>query len=131
MEREEECQFVRLLPDGTLVVRIHGVEREVEIEGIETPEPPSTLYVELLSERLPRLGKPLRLIVRAELPNGRIRAKLLYFGWHDKSGDVWLDLALALLDEGVARVADVQFPTREEYLGHEREEQSQTKDNLN
>lgn len=131
MEREEDCQFVRLLPDGTPVVRMRGVEREVEIEGIEVPQPPPPLYVELLNERLPRLGKPLRCSVRTELSTGRIRARLLYFGWPDKSGDVWLDLALALLDEGVVRVATRQFPEREEYLRHEREAPSHRMDNLN
>jgi hypothetical protein len=119
MEPFEECQFARLLADGTPVVRLHGVEREVEIDGINVPQPPPPLYVELFERGLLRLGKPLRCIIRDRLSTGRIRAKFFYFGWHDKSGDVWLDLALALLDEGVVRVAVRQFPEREEYLLHE------------
>jgi hypothetical protein len=130
MEREETCQFVRLLPDGALVVRMHDVDQEVEIEGIEIPQPPPPFYVEIMNERLFRLGKPQRCIIRGQAPTGRMRVKLLYFGWQDKSGDVWLDLALALLDDGVVHVAATQFPEREEYLQHEREAQSRGTDAL-
>jgi hypothetical protein len=97
-EREETCRFVRLLPDGTPVMLIDGVEREVEIEGVEIPQPPPQSYVELFNERLLRSGRPLRCIVRAELPAGRLRATVLYFGWQDKSGDVWVDLAETIRD---------------------------------
>lgn len=102
-EREETCRFVRLLPDGTPVMLIDGVEREVEIEGMAIPHPLPESYVELFNERLLRLNRPLRCIVRDELPTGRVRARVLYFGWQDKSGDVWLDLAQTVLEQGVVR----------------------------
>ena len=97
-ESEEICQFVRLLPDGTPVMLIDGVEREVEIWGVEIPQPPPQSYVELFNERLLRSNRPLRCIVRAELPGGRVRVTVLYFGWQDKSGDVWVDLAETIRD---------------------------------
>ena len=120
MEREEDCWFVRMLPDGRPVVRLQGVERAVEIDGIEIPQPPADLYLEIFDQRLPRLRKPLRCVIRAVSPEGSIRAKLFCYGWHDKSGDVWVDLAHILLDDGLVRVAAVEFPEREEYLRHEQ-----------
>ena len=120
MKREQECRFVRLLPDGTAVVRLGDAEHEIEMEGIRVPQPPSPIYVEIFTERIPLLVKPLRCLVNTELPNGRIRGKLMCFAWNDKSGDVWLDLATVLLDEGVVHVADGEFSDREDYLRHER-----------
>lgn len=120
MEREEECQFVRLLPDGTPIMRLQGVEREVEIDGLEIPQPLPNLYVEIF-QRVSRLRKPVRCSIRSVSPTGRVRARMLCYGWQDKSGDVWVDLALVLLDEGLARVAAGEFPEREEYLRHETE----------
>jgi len=40
----EECELVRVLPGGTLVVRSQGLDREIQIEGIEVREPPPPLY---------------------------------------------------------------------------------------
>lgn len=131
MEREEECWFVRLLPDGRPVVRLRGQEQVVEIDGVEIPQPPPDLYFEIFNERLARLRKPLRCIVRSVSPEGRVHAKLLCFGWHDKSGDVWFDLALVLLDEGLVSVAAGEFPEHEEYLQHEQEAQSRGKETKN
>jgi hypothetical protein len=120
MEAEEECWFVRLLPDGSPVVKLRGAEQSVQIHGIEIPQPPPELYVELMTQRLPRLGRPLRCVIRSIGPAGQVSAKLFYYGWQDKSGDVWQDLALALLDQGLARVAPGDFPERDEYLKHEQ-----------
>jgi len=104
-EDTQECELVRVLADGTPVVRWQRVEREVEIDGIEVGQPPPPLYFEILERRLPRLGRRLRCIVHSVTPAGRARASLKYYGWHDKSGDVWLDLATLLVEQGVARVA--------------------------
>lgn len=127
MDREEECSFVRLLPNGGLVVRIRGVEQSVEIHGIDIPDPPPALYVEMMVQRIPQLGKPLKCIVHSVHPVGRIHARILCFGWHDKSGDVWVDVASVLLKEGLARVAVGEFPQRKEYLDCEREARSSGK----
>ncbi|MCE8425197.1 MAG: hypothetical protein J5U17_05410 [Candidatus Methanoperedens sp.] len=127
MKREEECWFVRLLPDGSTVLKIRGLEHKVAIHGVEIPQPPPELYIEIITKRLPRLRRPLRCIVRSMRPSGEISAMLLYYGWQDKSGDVWLDLALVLLDEGLVRVAGGKFPELEEYLKHETIAQSQRK----
>jgi len=34
---------------------------------------------------------------------GQRSARVSCYGWQDKSGDVWLDLATVLIEEGVAR----------------------------
>jgi Staphylococcal nuclease homologue len=127
MEQQEECLFVRLLPDGSPVVNLRGTEQRVEIDGIQIPQPPPNLYIEMMTQRLPRLRKPLRCVVRAVRTSGQIQAKLLYYGWQDKSGDVWLDLGLTLVDEGLARVSEAPFPERNEYLQHERKARSRRK----
>jgi len=51
--------------------------------------------------------------------------KFSYYGWQDKSGDVWLDLASTLLKEGLARVAEGAFPERDEYLQYEQQAREQ------
>lgn len=124
MEREEECSFVRLLPDGSPVVRLRGVEQKVEILGIEIPQPLPDLYVEMMTRRIPKLRKPLRCVVHSVGTPNQIRAKLLCYGWHDKSGDVWLDLAGVLLGEGLAFVAAGEFSERAEYLQYEQKAQA-------
>jgi endonuclease YncB( thermonuclease family) len=47
-------------------------------------------------------------------------ASVRYLAWRDKSGDVWEDLAVTLLDRGLARVAPGDFAEREQYLSRER-----------
>jgi hypothetical protein len=96
-----ECEFARLLPDGAVVVGARGEEWTVQIEGIEVPRPLPAGYVRIF-DRIARLGRPLRCTILGELECGRRLAKLSYYGWQDKSGDVWLDLATVLVEEGVA-----------------------------
>ncbi len=128
MEDAEDCSFVRLLPDGSPVVRLRGREMIVELQGIEIIQPPPDLYREIFEERLPQTRRPLRCRIHSMLSTGRIRAQLFCFGWQDKSGDVWLDVANVLLKERLARVAPGDFPEREEYLGYEREAQSSNRE---
>jgi hypothetical protein len=64
--------------------------------------------------------RPLRCEVLAVASDGRARARIDYFAWQEKSGEVREDLALTLLDQGVIRVSDVRFPERHEYLRHQR-----------
>jgi len=124
MEEIEECSFVRLLPDGSPVVSLRGRETVVDLYGIEIVHPTGDLYREIFLVRIPQARKPLRCKVHAVLPGGNIRTQLFCFGWQDKSGDVWLDLAVVLLREGLARVAPGEFPEREQYLEYEREVKS-------
>lgn len=95
----EECELVRVLRDGTLVVRSHGVDREIQIEGIQLPQPPPPLYFEIF-ERLARQHKPLRCTFQPALGEGRVPARVEYYAWHDKSGPVWANLAILLSDAG-------------------------------
>jgi endonuclease YncB( thermonuclease family) len=92
---QEECELVRVRPDGTLVVRSQGVEREIQIGGIELPVPLPPLCFAIL-ERLARQGKPLRCSFPRRRRKGRVCARVQYYAWHDKSGHVWADLATAL-----------------------------------
>lgn len=121
MKHAEECEFEHLLADGTPVVRLRGDLHEIAIHGVEIPQPPPQAYVELMTRRLPRLGKPLRCIVNSVDPTGRTDATVLCYGWQDKSGDVWLDLAVVLLEEGLARTLSAGFSEREQYLRHEQQ----------
>jgi hypothetical protein len=117
--KEQECQFVRLDPDGALVVRIAGMERRAEVFGVVVQNPPPALYVDIVGQRIHSRKMPLRCVVRSTR-DGQLRAQFLYFAWQDKSGDVWEDLAITLLDQGVVRVSDEQFPERAEYERHQR-----------
>jgi hypothetical protein len=101
----EECEIVRVMPDGALVVRVGGVERSVEIEGIEVPQPPPPIYFDILRTRLRKLQKPLRCAFHSTAVEGRVRARIEYLAWHDKSGEVWKDLGELLVEQGAARAA--------------------------
>ena len=96
-----ECEFARLLPDGAVVARAEGEEWSIQIYGITVPRPLPAEYVRIF-DRIARLGRPLRCTTVKELEGGRRLAKLSAYGWQDKAGDVWLDLAEVLVGEGVA-----------------------------
>lgn len=98
-----ECSFIRLLPDGFPVVRMDGQELEVELFGIEILQPPCELLREIFEKRLPKTNHPLRCEVLSTQRPGRVRGRLFYFGWQDKAGDVWKDVAELLLELGLAR----------------------------
>lgn len=123
MEETEYCSFVRLIADGSPVVRLRSREMVVDLYGIEIVQPTGDLYQKIFEERIPQTKRPLRCKIHGVLPEGKIRGQLFYFGWQDKSGDVWLDLGHVLLKEGLARVAPGDFPEREEYLTSEQEAQ--------
>ena len=98
-----ECEFVRLLPDGTVVVRAGGEEWSIQIDGIEVPQPLSAEYLQIF-DRIAAQGGPMRYTISAELGGGRHLARLSGYGWQDKSGDVWLDVGTLLVEEGAARL---------------------------
>ena len=120
MENLQNCELLGLASDGSPIVRLQGREISVDLQGIEIIQPPSELYRQIFEVRLARIKKPLRCRVVGWGRRPKIKAQLFYFGWQDKSGDVWLDVAPILLEEGVARVASYNFPERKEYLKHER-----------
>lgn len=116
---DERCELIRLDEDGALVVRFEGAAQRMAIFGLRVAEPSPALYVEIIGKRLPHGGGDgLRCTVRAA--GAPRRSQFHYLAWRDKSGDVWQDLALTLLDQGVAQVSDEDFPERAEYLRHEK-----------
>lgn len=116
----QECALIRVLPDGSLLLQIGDKEQEVQVYGIEIHKPPPQEYFDWFDQRLRRIRRPLRCLVRGFSEADKVTAQLFYFGWQDKSGDVWLDLAPVLLREGFARVASGDFPEREQYLRYEK-----------
>lgn len=120
MPAERECRFIRLGEDESIVVDLDGREQVLRIAGIRTKKPRPAAYGEVM-DRLSRMNRPLRCVFRddrfdAAAPQdpfgvaaphdpfdaAPIRARIFYFGWQDKSGDVWLDLAELLVAEGGA-----------------------------
>jgi hypothetical protein len=97
-----ECEFVRLLPDGAVVLTAGGEEWSIQLHGIEVPQPPPAEYFRIF-DRIARSGRPMRCTPVGGVDPGQRRAQVSCYGWQDKSGDVWLDLATVLVEEGVAR----------------------------
>ena len=115
----EPCELIRVDDAGALVVRLHGAEQAIAIFGIDVERPPPKAYVEMIEERIPRTSRTLQCTVLA--PGPPPRARFQYLAWHDKTGDVWQDLALTLLGQGTARVSAEAFPERGDYLRHSRQ----------
>ena len=112
------CAFVRVEADGAIVLDLAGTPTRVLPFGVDVPSPVPADYT-ILVGRLPETREPLRCTVRDAAANP-VRAQIHYYGWQDKSGDVWEDLAITLLDRGVVRVAAAPFPERAEYLRRQR-----------
>ena len=120
MQNTETCDLLGLAADDLPIIRLHGQEFAVDLQGIDIIQSSSTLYRQVFEHRLRRIRRPLLCRVVARLSPSKIRAQLFYFAWQDKSGDVWLDVAQILLEEGLAKVAAYEFPERNEYLQWER-----------
>lgn len=112
----EECRILRLLDDGSMVIGLQMGEQTIKLYGVKIAQPLPALYINLITQRIPRAGEPMRCFVRSVDSAGQVYAQLLSYGWQDKSGDVWIDLANILLEEGLVDVADGEFPERDEYL---------------
>jgi hypothetical protein len=81
-----------------------GKEHEIELDGVEPLRPPTPDSLRAAGpHRGDRAAAPCTIV--RELERGRLRARVRVrcFAWHDKSGDVWVDLSELLVDEGVAR----------------------------
>jgi hypothetical protein len=118
-EERQDCQLLGVDPDGALVVSVAGGTKTFAIFGVEVDAPVPDLYYEIVAKRLPQTGHPLRCTVRSTGP-GLPRAQFFYFAWHDKTGEVWQDLAVTLLEQGVVHVGAGDFPERSEYLRHQQ-----------
>jgi hypothetical protein len=124
MSVTEDCSFERLLPDGSPVIRVGGKEVVLELRGLEIIQPIEDRYHEIFEVVLPRTKRSLRCELES-MPERKdhARGRLLYFGWQDKSGDVWVDVAQLLLQRGLATLASGDFPEREEYEQYQRDAQ--------
>jgi len=118
-----ECRILRLLDTGTPLVDTGNETRAMPILGIVVPTPPPDGYARILIDRLGKAGRHLRCEPIGDAAMGS--ARFYYLGWRDKSGDVWMDLAVTLLEEGLVRVGPEPFPEREEYQRHERRAREQ------
>jgi len=114
----ESCRLVRLQSDGQPVVDLSGTPTPGVIDGIEIPQPVPELYREIMTQRINWIDPSLRCAVvqPRQVP---LRLRISYLALKDKSGDIWLDLATLLLEEGAARVASGTFSGREEFLAAE------------
>ena len=119
LPQQEECEFVGLQQDGTLIVRLRGREHLLQIAGVVVPQPLPHAYIDIF-RRLMQRGKPFRCEIQSEHRRAGSRAKIFYYGWQDKSGDVWQDLALLLLEEGAVEVSEEDFPEKTMYQEHAR-----------
>jgi hypothetical protein len=120
MQQAEECRVVRVQQDGNLVLELRGGEQVVQLAGVQVPQPLPPAFSRVF-QRLMQQGKPVRCEVQSGQRNERARVKILYYGWQDKSGDVWQDLALLLLEEGAVEVSEQEdFPDKEIYRQHQR-----------
>jgi hypothetical protein len=100
-ETTTECEFVQVLPDGAVVVRVGAEEWPIQLQGIAVPQPPPPGYFQIF-DRIARSNRSMRCTIMGAIEHGRRPARLSCYGWQDKSGDVWLDVATLLIEEGVA-----------------------------
>jgi hypothetical protein len=114
----EECRLAAVEPDGALVLHCPSGRRVVELHGLQVAQPVPAEYLRIVQKKDVR-EMPLRIRVRGRSQSGREQVQAFVFGWQDKSGDVWVDLARVLIEAGAAGVADEGFPEREEYLGYQ------------
>ena len=100
---------------------MNGIEKTINILGVVLNDTTQKLYTEKITELFKEPRKPCKCILKSQENNDKLFVKILYLGWQDKSGDVWIDLATTLLHEGIVKVADGKFSEKEEYLQNENE----------
>jgi hypothetical protein len=123
----DDCKILKILADGSLLTSLNGSVDTTFIFGLALPKPLPANYQELITWVFQKSRKPCYCIVKSMPKNGKALIQVFYFGWQDKSGDVWIDLANTLLEEGVAIVAKESFPEKKEYLTYESEAKKQHK----
>jgi len=115
-----ECQPIEVTSGGEVRFDVQGTTRNLMLRGVIIA-PDAASAVNWLFDRIRRNGIAMRCTLP---PDSTIApessATVEYMAWRDKSGDVWQDLGLSLIDEGLARVAPGDFPRRDEYAERER-----------
>ena len=114
----QTCRMIRLESNGQLVLEVLGQELPVLIHGLEIPEPVTELYRDIMTQRINWIEPSLR-CVAVEPSRQPASLRISYLAAKDKSGDIWLDLATLLVEEGAARVARGTFSDREVLLAAE------------
>jgi endonuclease YncB( thermonuclease family) len=94
----------------------------VQIHGVQVPQPPPAVYIEILTRRIPTADIELHCELSADPDDP---ARYTYLAWLDKTGPVWRDLAELLIGQGAAKVAPSSFPEREQYLAAETKARSE------
>ena len=112
----EPCRIDAVRDDGTLELTLLASDEKIHaaLEGIRAVQPLPALYREILVERA-GAGETPPLVERRGASGDAVVVNLQAFGWRDKSGDVWLDVAAALLGRGLATIAPGDFPERADY----------------
>jgi hypothetical protein len=87
---EQDCRFIRVAPDGSVVLELRGAELDAVIEGLPAREEVPDEHLDALSRLA---GRPLKVVETGRTRAGRARVRLRYLAWHDKSGEVWRDVA--------------------------------------
>lgn len=107
MQHGEPCHLLGVEPDGSVVLNLDGVRTIIRLLGITVPQPPPPLYMDILTRRITWRHSELRCrTVVASGAAGVPAVRLSYLALKDKSGDVWLDVAELLVEQGAARVAE-------------------------
>jgi endonuclease YncB( thermonuclease family) len=110
-DASEPCRIERVLADGRIELRLAGRTAAARLVGVDVLADARANVLEVIG----RTRRPPRCELRA-----RDELVVDVFGWQDKSGDVWEDLATVLVDMGLATVAPGAFPGRDELLRHEQ-----------
>jgi hypothetical protein len=87
---ERDCRLIRVAPDGSLVLELPGSELHAVIEGLSTTDEVPDEHFDALSRLA---GLPLKVVETGRTRAGCARVRLRYLAWHDKSGEVWRDVA--------------------------------------
>jgi hypothetical protein len=112
----EACRIEAVHDDGTLELAwvASGERSHARLQGVRPVQPLPPLYREILVDRVGSLEFAPRAERRGR-DGDSVLVNVHVFAWHDKSGDVWRDIALALLKEGVATVEPGDYPERADY----------------
>lgn len=87
---EQDCRLMRVAPDGSVVLELPGAELHAVIEGLPARDEVPDEHLDALSRLADR---PLKVVETGRTRAGYARVRLRYLAWHDKSGDVWRDVA--------------------------------------